>query len=487
MWFKNDRLSGLQNIYKFHNIIPNIGYICVMTKAIIPFILLILALTTNACKSKKIIKPLTTTSKEVVVVNTDTIEKTKNPIKRENNKARNLTIYDSIPEFKNALVGYVFSDIENGSIVAEKNGDKYFRPASNTKILTLFSTLKELGDSLIFGEQFRTLSGEAVLKPFGDPTLDHPLFEYCGLKFDDIKRGFASIDLAHWQQNDYGKGWMWDDFSDVFTLPLSPMPVYGNRVYANVIQNGLKTIYEVYPMEHSYKTKIDTSFKEVLLSNDTICFPSDFNKFTPTQYPFKNINTWVKSQFKQNVISSNLKFEKQIKSCPIDSVLKIMMYDSDNFIAEQLLLQTGLKMTKIMNSSSAIDTIQKKYFLNKSNLPKWVDGSGLSHYNLMNPTFVNGLLVDMWKQHGSQKIIPFFPAGGLQGTLKSWYRNKEGKLPYVFAKTGTISNVYCLSGYLITNSNKPVAFSIMVNNFLGGSTPIKKEIETLLEFIRDHR
>jgi D-alanyl-D-alanine carboxypeptidase/D-alanyl-D-alanine-endopeptidase (penicillin-binding protein 4) len=159
------------------------------------------------------------------------------------------------------------------------------------------------------------------------------------------------------------------------------------------------------------------------------------------------------------------------------------MYDSDNFLAEYMLLNAGEKVNGFYNTRLAIDTLSKLYFKGKPFLPKWVDGSGLSHYNLVNPTFITELLTDMWKEKG-RSILMYFPAGGKQGTVKNWYGNPIGDKPYIYAKTGTLSNVYCLSGYMIGEKGETYAFSIMTNNFMGAATPIRREIQKFLEIMR---
>jgi D-alanyl-D-alanine carboxypeptidase/D-alanyl-D-alanine-endopeptidase (penicillin-binding protein 4) len=117
---------------------------------------------------------------------------------------------------------------------------------------------------------------------------------------------------------------------------------------------------------------------------------------------------------------------------------------------------------------------------------RWVDGSGLSRYNLLSPNFLSGVLLELWKTQKDQKrLLSLFPAGGQSGTLANWFAPPAGKPPYVFAKTGSMGGVYCLSGYLRADSGKWYVFSFMYNNFTGSNIPCKEEIQRLLGKIRE--
>ncbi|MEO0333920.1 MAG: D-alanyl-D-alanine carboxypeptidase, partial [Bacteroidota bacterium] len=70
-------------------------------------------------------------------------------------------------------------------------------------------------------------------------------------------------------------------------------------------------------------------------------------------------------------------------------------------------------------------------------------------------------------------------AGGVSGTIENWYGNPEGE-PYVFAKTGTLSNKHALSGFLFTRSGKKLIFSFMHNNYITSSSVLKVEMEQIL-------
>ena len=88
--------------------------------------------------------------------------------------------------------------------------------------------------------------------------------------------------------------------------------------------------------------------------------------------------------------------------------------------------------------------------------------------NLLKPlSFVhwfinNSFQLSADKEIPLQNLLDYFPVGGETGTLKSWYANDK---PFVYAKSGTLSNNYSLSGYLVTKKGKILIFSYMNNHY----------------------
>jgi D-alanyl-D-alanine carboxypeptidase/D-alanyl-D-alanine-endopeptidase (penicillin-binding protein 4) len=115
--------------------------------------------------------------------------------------------------------------------------------------------------------------------------------------------------------------------------------------------------------------------------------------------------------------------------------------------------------------------------------PRWVDGSGLSRYNLFTPESMVTVLSKMYRNVPRQRLFSFFPVGGASGTLKDWYGGNPK--PYIYAKSGSLGNNYCLSGYLLTKSGKTLIFSFMNNHFRHPSWEVKKQMEQIFEEIRD--
>ena len=123
-----------------------------------------------------------------------------------------------------------------------------------------------------------------------------------------------------------------------------------------------------------------------------------------------------------------------------------------------------------MNDESIIDTLLKTDFKDLPQKPAWADGSGLSRYNLFSPQDLVFILNKMKNDFGMERIKNLFPTGN-EGTLANYYVSESG---YIFAKTGTLSGVIALSGFLYTKKNKLLIFSVLVNNHNSSGTQGEK-------------
>jgi D-alanyl-D-alanine carboxypeptidase/D-alanyl-D-alanine-endopeptidase (penicillin-binding protein 4) len=158
-----------------------------------------------------------------------------------------------------------------------------------------------------------------------------------------------------------------------------------------------------------------------------------------------------------------------------------MMHRSDNFFAEQSLLMVSNEKLGVMNDARIIDTLLNSDFKDLPQRPKWVDGSGLSRYNLISPQDFVAVLEKMKNEFDWNRITTILATGG-DGTLGSYYNNYGGK---IYAKTGTLSNNVSLSGYIITHKGKQYIFSVMVNNHLTSASRIRRAVEKFITGIID--
>lgn len=158
---------------------------------------------------------------------------------------------------------------------------------------------------------------------------------------------------------------------------------------------------------------------------------------------------------------------------------------SDNFIAEQLLLTCSMEQTNEMNEGDIIEQILTGPLEDIPDSIQWLDGSGLSRYNLMTPRSLIWVMRQIIKLKGLEFVESIFPAGGVSGTLSEDYKGKDGR-PYIFAKSGTLKNTYCLTGILIPKSGHVLIFSWMNNDFPGDNASLKLSMEHLLVYLRDN-
>jgi D-alanyl-D-alanine carboxypeptidase/D-alanyl-D-alanine-endopeptidase (penicillin-binding protein 4) len=100
------------------------------------------------------------------------------------------------------------------------------------------------------------------------------------------------------------------------------------------------------------------------------------------------------------------------------------------------------------------------------------DGSGLSRYNLVTPTAFVQLLTSMARNPAlSAKWMAALPIGGADGTLQHRLAGTPAE-NRVRAKTGSLSGVRALSGYVETAAGEHLVFSMLANNY---AAPVTSE------------
>jgi D-alanyl-D-alanine carboxypeptidase/D-alanyl-D-alanine-endopeptidase (penicillin-binding protein 4) len=374
---------------------------------------------------------------------------------------------------------------------------KYFVPASNTKLFTLYAGMKYLGDSLTGIRYF--MQGDTVnIFPNADPTLLHPDFRTQPV-YDWLTTKKYFNYYSQFFSDKLGKGWAWDDYNDDYMVQRSELPVYGNLITITKTRTGFTTIPKRIILDidrginnekdsFGFSTYRDWKENKVYILPD---YTKTSKKIIVKKVPFA-ANPDEVPQFLMDTLHSNFRFTQNggfknndprlslIHSQPSDSLFKPMMHRSDNFFAEQTLLMVSNERLGYMNDEAIIDTLLSTDLKDLPQKPKWVDGSGLSRYNLFTPQSFIYILSKLSKEFGWNRIKNILPTGG-EGTLKSWYINDSG---FIYAKTGTLSNHCALSGFLITNKGKSLIFSILVNHYQTGATPIRKAVEHFLETIR---
>ena len=381
-------------------------------------------------------------------------------------------------------------------------GDHYFTPASNTKIPTCYAAMKYLGDSL--DGVFKMENDTAILIiPTGDPTLLHPDFKNQPVInfLQKATKKIYTTDLS-WKEEALGSGWSWNDYNDSYMAERSPMPVYGNMIKWTQENNGVDPSVVYSSPEVNWKVDFDTAqsnnfFVQRSLAENHYTITEGKEKLKEQEVPFVTNGISAALELLPDTIHKTISlatpetFQRQfpgktvlrtfIHSQPTDSVLKPMMHSSDNFFAEQLLLMVAYKFNIAMSDERVTDTLLKTDLTNLPQKPRWVDGSGLSRYNLFSPMDLVFILNKMKDDFGMERIKNILPTGN-EGTLTNYYTSEHG---YIFAKTGSLSGVIALSGFLYTKKNRLLIFSVLVNNHNSSGTTVRRAVEKFIENLRN--
>ncbi|MCB9354541.1 MAG: D-alanyl-D-alanine carboxypeptidase [Lewinellaceae bacterium] len=397
------------------------------------------------------------------------------------------------PVFNRSLTGFVLLDPETGTLLANENGDHYFTPASNTKIFTLATCLALLGDSLP-GMECRIRDSVLTFRGVGDPTFLHPEFQAWQPVYNMLRAwdGPLFYDPYHYEEAPFGPGWAWDDMPANYSAPRSPFPYYGNTLRINATPEGTTTA----PLPIKPFRIPERQAAQIIPGDNPFFLSEDGVLYTRMDSFVSGFEEEVAFPRSPNALSWDLPFDvlpraaslagpqsgawSVMYSVPVDTVYRRMMHQSDNFIAEQLLLVCAATKFGVLRQDTMIDWVLDSLLSDLPQRPRWVDGSGLSRYNLFSPIDVAIVLQKLWKEQSHDRLLDLFPAGGRDGTLENWYRGTGGQ-PYVYAKSGSMSGVQCLSGYLIKRNGKVLIFSFMHNNFVGGGSLWKQEMERILQ------
>lgn len=329
----------------------------------------------------------------------------------------------------------------------EKNNHKYFIPASNTKLFTTFFALETLGKDYKFRSEFSIKGKTIYIKTLGNPLLLKKDIDFLVSQInDEIDQLILDMRYLHPQKRPYG--WCIDDIGEYYAPPVSEINFEFNRIE---IKNGL-----MYPENSFYKIMIGN--KKEVKGKRVFLTKYDKNlKFSVNDPLTFFIHIIEYSLLKKNLLKGKLNvgfkklpvLEQEFAKRSILDILKITNKESENILAEMLLLYTGMYLGKpgLKNSLNEM----KKFYENRGIKEFTIyDGSGLSHYNLVTPNSIVKLLMVAQENINFKETLSI---GSVDGTLKNRLN------PRIIGKTGTLWAVQNLSGYL---DDHP--FSILINN-----------------------
>ena len=420
--------------------------------------------------------------------------------------------------FQSSQIAVDVFDLTSHKTLYQKNEKLLLNPASNLKILTTVAALNYLGDSYKFETSVYytgriingNLYGDIYVKGGCDP-------EFNSSDLDSLAKGITSAGIKNISGNIYGdvsmtdslfwgEGWMWDDDpspdapyltsldinKNTFGVIVKPSEDYNPPVIVPVpdnkyikIENKAVTV----PADSPQTVKINRDWinrdnamtvkgnvRNVFIP-DSLVDTLRVNVYNPALY-FLNL-------FKETLVKKSVGFNGGIsfgdtpdyadRIFSLDRMLKDVIPDinknSYNLGAEMLIYALAAKYfgtpADAEKGVSMVDSLICEAGCDPS-LYSIVDGSGISRYNLLSAELVVAILKYIYYEKPSlyKTIYSSLPVAGKDGTLKDRMAGTPAE-KNVHAKTGTLSGVTTLSGYLTSKNGNLIAFSIFIQNFIG--------------------
>ena len=360
------------------------------------------------------------------------------------------------------MTGVQVYDLTDNRMLWRYNDQKVMRPASCQKILTTISALDALGNQYelqttafctgnIVNVSYTTdtvrtvkyLQGDIYVRGGFDPTFSFDdlmvlVGAIRGLGIDSIA-GYIYADTSFKDLPLLGNGWCWDDKPSVYHPYISPLQFDRGRLTPESNKYPREATYN--PALHFVQTLVSQLAKE-----GVGCRGCAINADTPPR--------------------STLLYSKKTN---ILELLPRIMKNSDNLYAEALFAQMAHSVAgnnaTYKDGAQVVTNVLKKAGVNAGKV-KIHDGCGLSPYDFLTPS----TLVDMLRYAYNNKQIyndffPSLPIAGQDGTIEKRMIRKPAQ-GNVFAKTGTVTGVSSLAGYVTASNGHILAFAIINNGVL---------------------
>lgn len=418
-------------------------------------------------------------------------------------------------------MGVMVISLKTGKTLYAVNENHLFNPASNNKLFTSLAALKLLSPQFKFVTTVWVDSLQALqdsvsrltLRGGGDPDLSvdklRQLAETVAQQIKVIDT--LILDASIFDNQVRGKGWMWDEGDGWYFAQVTGLGVNDNCVDITVTptEAGQPPKVVVYPntdyvtIDNQAITLSDTmGLKELRIKRrweaaaNTIDITGNILINAEPKTYYRNVEDpvlFTGSVFKELLAEAGISINGPImkdtlrtpaiqiavnKSLPLREANVNLMKKSDNLTAETFVKTIGHVTTGKPGSWERGLWAIKSFLFDEVGLDtnqfKYVDGSGVSRYNYCSPSQLIQVLRYGFQDYTiNAEYLAALPTGGWDGTLRERLQ-EEAINRRIRAKTGTLEGVSCLSGYVYTADDEPLAFSILINGYVGEAEPYRK-------------
>lgn len=431
-----------------------------------------------------------------------------------------------------------------GAVLEGYNSGKLMRPASNLKLLTSAAILNELGPDFsyrtnMYGYGYQEggiWQGDIIIRGVGDPSISGEFYNED--RFHVFEEFFTALDTlgirringdligndAYFDNQPYPKGWNWNDLSFYYGVETSALSFNNNAVDLKVLAGGeVGETPEIqwFPFDTDYVnfvneqvitppgTEYDEFYQRILGTNTILLRSKVPQNYDETEsLSVMNASLFFMDTFKKYLEDGGITLGGRIiideqpqewdeksytvlashQSVPLRDLIKQINKESSNFYTEMLLKtaaashfgtkgSTELGLTLVENFAASMDMDTTDIEL--------ADGSGMSPSTLLSAKDLSYLLVGLQKRSDFPVFKQSLSVAGIDGSLQHRFKGTP-LYRNVLGKTGYVSGVRTLSGYMAASSGRPMVFSIMTNNFTQQTSYIDYLQESILREVYEN-
>lgn len=430
----------------------------------------------------------------------------------------------------NINMGIKVVDLTTHTTLFQRNANSLLVPASNMKLFSDAAALMALGPDYRFKTTLTTnashlqnglLKGNLYLHLPGDPSLTHMDLDvlFRELRQWGVRRIKGNVILvsAHDGVSTQAPGAMPQDLNFSYGASVAPVMVDENRLTVTVNpshREGEPAIVEFddgggnIHLVNQIKTRENGSRCGVGLAmnsqNQLVasgCIGA--REWALVQrIPIRNPRLYAEGVVRQRLAKAHIVLDGQVlpgsapantmvvathASRPISQLMADTLKPSDNLYADSLFLHVAATLAgKPLNWASA-EPVVKKFLEQQTGVSLQnaviTDGSGLSRNDRVSAAQTVGLLQFLYDHFPmSFEYIAALPIAGRDGTLQKRFR-QPGQQGFLRAKTGTMTGIMSLSGYLYTANDHTLAFAIYINRRPGTPPAVSGRYRSLVDTV----
>lgn len=440
--------------------------------------------------------------------------------------------------WEGAIIGLTAKDLTNDKLLLNYNGDYKLTPASIVKLISTSAALHILTPKFQFKTEFyfsgnvidSVLNGDVIIKGYGDPTLYSRFFSSYyenNSPFDSVSsllknKGIKLIngriigDASFFDYNLPTSTWIVGDVANYFGSSPTALNIYNNEysLYFKTSDTiGDATLLAMYP--ENIPIEFNNKLKSAKISDDQSIIYGDMfdsTRIIVGSIPLHSDSFEVRGSIPNPPLTTAIALQSKLKEYGIhcefeptyrmeynykpDTSKKITLFYthysptlsdiiyltnlySINLFAESIARLCASKQYKLTTTESGALAIN--HFWEKTTGKMLLyDASGLSRFNALSTQQFVSVLEFMYKKSSYKKqFYHSLAVAGENGTLSKMFLNSKAK-GKVIAKTGTMSNIRSLAGYINTKDKHVIAFTVIVNNCPQPSKWIKSKIEEII-------